>query len=361
MPRNSGGTYSLPAGNPVVTGTVISSTWANTTLSDIATEMTDSLDRSGKGAMLAALQLFSGVIGTPGLSWSTETTSGLYRAAAGDFRYSISAVDKVQITTNGLRAADGVVATPGFSFISDPDTGWYRVGANVMGAASNGVQRFQIDTTAISSLLPNYGVTGSAGAPTYSFSGDPDTGMYSLADGALRFSNNGTQTFALSSLGAAVFTSGSAGTPSISFLTDSDTGMYTSSANELDFTTNGVFRLGITANQVISRLSHAGVDGTAGTPSYGFESDTDTGMYRVGANVLGFSAGATAVFDITTTAFEIGVNTFTFGTANSGVLNLNVTNSTTATAGGNTLPATVRGFVNLNINGSARKIPYYDP
>ncbi len=35
MPYSSG-TFSLVAGNPVVTGTTISSTWANNTLSDIA-------------------------------------------------------------------------------------------------------------------------------------------------------------------------------------------------------------------------------------------------------------------------------------------------------------------------------------
>lgn len=102
MPRASNGVYSLPAGNPVVTGTTISSTWANTTLSDLATAMTDSLDRSGFGGMLASLGLFAGSKSTPGLSWTTETNSGLYRNAAGDFRYSIAANDVFQITTAGI-------------------------------------------------------------------------------------------------------------------------------------------------------------------------------------------------------------------------------------------------------------------
>lgn len=100
MPRDSNGTYSLPAGNPVATLSVISSTWANTTLSDISTALTGSLDRSGQGAMLAGLKLFDGVIGAPGLSWGTETTSGLYRAGAGDFRWSISSTDLLQLSTN---------------------------------------------------------------------------------------------------------------------------------------------------------------------------------------------------------------------------------------------------------------------
>jgi len=48
MSRNGSGTYTLPAGNPVVTGTTISSTWANNTLADIATALTGSLAADGQ-------------------------------------------------------------------------------------------------------------------------------------------------------------------------------------------------------------------------------------------------------------------------------------------------------------------------
>lgn len=48
MPRNGSGIYSLPAGNPVVTGTTISSTWANSTLADIQTALTGSLAADGQ-------------------------------------------------------------------------------------------------------------------------------------------------------------------------------------------------------------------------------------------------------------------------------------------------------------------------
>ena len=48
MPRNGTGTYTLPAGNPVVTGSVISSTTHNNTMSDLASEMTNSTDKDGQ-------------------------------------------------------------------------------------------------------------------------------------------------------------------------------------------------------------------------------------------------------------------------------------------------------------------------
>lgn len=57
MARNGSGVYSLPAGNPVVTGTVISSTWANTTLNDLGNAMTASLAYDGQTTPVANLPM----------------------------------------------------------------------------------------------------------------------------------------------------------------------------------------------------------------------------------------------------------------------------------------------------------------
>jgi hypothetical protein len=57
MSRNGSGTYSLPVGNPVVTGTTISSTWANTTLTDIASALTGSLASDGQTTASGNLNL----------------------------------------------------------------------------------------------------------------------------------------------------------------------------------------------------------------------------------------------------------------------------------------------------------------
>lgn len=58
MPRNGSGVYSLPAGNPVVTGTTISSSgWANPTLSDIAAAITASIAIDGQTVPTANLPM----------------------------------------------------------------------------------------------------------------------------------------------------------------------------------------------------------------------------------------------------------------------------------------------------------------
>jgi hypothetical protein len=57
MARNGSGTYTLPAGNPVTTGTTISSSWANNTLNDIASSLTTSLAYDGQTAPVANLPM----------------------------------------------------------------------------------------------------------------------------------------------------------------------------------------------------------------------------------------------------------------------------------------------------------------
>jgi hypothetical protein len=62
MSRNGSGTYTLPAGNPVVSQTVISSTWANNTMNDLASAMTDSVAADGQTPMTGPLNLNSNKI-----------------------------------------------------------------------------------------------------------------------------------------------------------------------------------------------------------------------------------------------------------------------------------------------------------
>lgn len=57
MSRDASGNYNLPAGNPVVSGTVITTAWANPTMADLGSALTDSLSRTGKGGMGAALAM----------------------------------------------------------------------------------------------------------------------------------------------------------------------------------------------------------------------------------------------------------------------------------------------------------------
>ena len=78
MSRNGSGVYSLPAGNPVVTGTTISSSWANTTLSDIASALTASIANDGQTLPVANLPM--GTYAHTGVGNATART--MYASAA---------------------------------------------------------------------------------------------------------------------------------------------------------------------------------------------------------------------------------------------------------------------------------------
>jgi hypothetical protein len=153
MARNASGIYSLPSAvNPVVTRTVITTDWANTTLTDIKTEITNSLDRTGRGAMTAPLQINAGTAALPGLTIDGDTNSGMYGAAADSLGFSTGGTLRLTIASALLTAAvpvgaaDGAVGAPGLTFSADLDCGLYRAGANDVRLAIGGALRAQFDT-----------------------------------------------------------------------------------------------------------------------------------------------------------------------------------------------------------------------
>jgi len=113
MSRNGSGTYTLPAGNPVVTGTVISSTVHNNTLSDIASSLTQSIASDGQTPITANLPMNSkkitGLAAATtsgdalsyggGINGTTGTFSGA--VATGDLTVTWSTSGSVKTTATG--------------------------------------------------------------------------------------------------------------------------------------------------------------------------------------------------------------------------------------------------------------------
>ena len=117
MARDTNGTMSLASGNPVTSGTSITATWANTTLSDLANEVTNSLDRSGRGGMLAAFKALDGSLSAPGLAWTNEPTTGFFRSTTNDMQATVGGTPVMRWLATGTKtwdaanAAWGVIAT----------------------------------------------------------------------------------------------------------------------------------------------------------------------------------------------------------------------------------------------------------
>lgn len=132
MSRNGAGTYSLPAGNPVVTGTVISSTWANTTLSDIATALTQSIAVDGQSPI------------TGNITFNTFKATGLGAATTSG--------DAISYGQSGASLA-GLTLTGALNYAQELDLASAAT-TNIGGAASN--QLRITGTTTITSFGTTY-------------------------------------------------------------------------------------------------------------------------------------------------------------------------------------------------------------
>lgn len=119
MPRDVSGNYTLPAGiNPVVSNTVIDVDWANPTLSDIATQLNNVLTRDGLLGPVAPFSIVDGTAAIPGLAFSSETNSGLFRASAGNIGVSVQGIEQLRLTASavtvkGTNQGQLVVSTTG--------------------------------------------------------------------------------------------------------------------------------------------------------------------------------------------------------------------------------------------------------
>lgn len=110
MPRNSAGTYTLPSGNPVVTGTLIESVWANTTMGDLGATLTDSLDRYGRGGMLAQLKLADGTAAAPAFAFNSEGSTGLFHPSAGVLAMSVLGIEAARMEAAGATYQKAITA-----------------------------------------------------------------------------------------------------------------------------------------------------------------------------------------------------------------------------------------------------------
>ena len=109
MPRNGSGTYSLPVGNPVVTGTTISSTWANNTLTDIANALTGSLTADGQTTASGNLNMGTNRIinvGDPQNAQDVATKYYVDQLIAGLGTMAYQDADAVDITGGSIASVD---------------------------------------------------------------------------------------------------------------------------------------------------------------------------------------------------------------------------------------------------------------
>ena len=135
MSRNGSGTYSLPAGNPVVTGTTISSTWANNTMTDISSALTGSVAADGQTPMTGSLNM------------NTNKVTGLVAGNVAGEAVEFAQFDTPTFNGNVTALADMNVA--GYANFSGTSALKVPVGTQAQRpTGANGKIRYNTDTNA---------------------------------------------------------------------------------------------------------------------------------------------------------------------------------------------------------------------
>ena len=286
MARNGSGTYSLPAGNPVTTGTTISSTWANSTLSDLGTAMTASIAYDGQTVPIANLPM--GGNKHTGVGNATVRTN--YASAAdvqdGSLTYLTSVSGTDTIIATGPVGMTAYAAGQIFRFIAaGANTGATTVNINTIGAKavvklngsplvagdipSGAMVSVSYDGTSFQ-LQSTLGVSSFSGGATGLTPSSPATGAVTLA-GVLGKLNGGTGAL----------------TATITFVARA--------ANVVTITTSGVHGF-VTGDYVtVAAVTNTGVNGNftvTGTPT------TTSFTYAQTGSTLGTTADTGTVTDL---------------------------------------------------------------
>ncbi|WP_194483437.1 hypothetical protein [Bradyrhizobium sp. CCBAU 21365] len=159
MPRQSNGTYQQPANTAAIPTTPISSTAYNALITDIGTELTNSLDRGGRSAMTAPLPMGGQKI--TGMADPSVSTDGATKNYVDTTTAAFFSTGDVKLTLK-------VFADPGWVLVVNTGDGSGLAGT--IGSASSGSTiRANADCQPLFNLL--FANANDANAPLYTASG----------------------------------------------------------------------------------------------------------------------------------------------------------------------------------------------
>jgi hypothetical protein len=307
--------------------------------------------------------------GAPGFAFTSETTSGLYLAAAGTIDVTCAGTYSARFTgdyiTNvstavgvwpGLRSYNlsAAAATTG-TRVTLGGVGYANMATitTVWDAAANTDAALYFETRSGGAVAERWRITsagcwqaaqnGSAAAPVISWISDPDLGLYRAAadtldvtaggtwmarfDSTPRFvlvgtaANNSTirvqiqnSQAAAANVGAHLQFSGTAGWNTMAKVVAAWEGAATTESY-LAFETRDAGALAEKWRITSDGYFRANQDGAVGTPVVSWISDPDTGIYRVGANDMGFAANGAQVAGVSAALFYLpAAVTAQFGT-----------------------------------------------
>ena len=114
MPRNGSGSYSLPQ-SAFSPNTTISSSAVNSNFSDIATALSGSVSADGQTPLTGTIKFASGSGAAPGITFSSDSTTGLFLSATGILGIGADGASQVLVdgtSDNPLQLSNGATICP---------------------------------------------------------------------------------------------------------------------------------------------------------------------------------------------------------------------------------------------------------
>ncbi len=211
----------------------------------------------------------------------------------------VSTIDIAQANIASGSFSSGTVSLPSVNFLSDTDTGLYYT-TNSVNTTVNGVSKLQVSATGISTSDEIYMIAGSAAAPALSFTDDTNSGLCLLGPDSIGVTCGGTTRLEVNStdINALVpiyMQNGTVGNPALTFDSESNSGLYRIGAGSLGISVQGVNRLSVSTADLITTVPLTIPDGSIAAPSIAFAGYPTDGLFN-GGNYVGISVGGEAMF-----------------------------------------------------------------
>ena len=208
-----------------------------------------------------------------------------------------------------IQATDG--NEPNFKLLNSSSAGWFLQQSGDADSiywkrVGSGVKRLELASDGELTINAAYKLpTAVTGANDYVLTAQTDGSTAWAAAGG------GGVTFPLEA------DAGSAAAPSYSFSGDTDTGIYKSGTNKIGFTASGAERMALSSTDGLEMKNDARVflsDGMgASTPSLAFDSDEDTGFHLAATNSIGIGTAGSERFRIAADG-QLGIGGANYGT-----------------------------------------------
>lgn len=213
--------------------------------------------------------------------------------------------NSVTISTS-LYVGSGNANNPSYSFSSEKQTGLYSPSATTIGVSVNGSEAWRFTTSGflpIDSAQVIYFNDGSVSAPGVAANLETNTGMYRIGSHDLGFSVNGTRALELNSSQQILGVTGSASVPTFASQLKPTSGMAINSSGGLLFPVNGVATVDISATKL-----EPDADNTIGLGESGFRfvnvwavnGTIQTSTFRQKTDVREFNSDGIVSADTTT-------------------------------------------------------------